>query len=99
MAPTRARRRMDLDQLSTSLSRVTDGLGWTEGRPGAERDQFEELSRTLGKPDQYHGASEKWRDWKLVFLAYAGAVNPRLEELMQQQVGRDTAVLLQRRCG
>ncbi len=50
-APTRARRRMDLDQLSASLSRVTDGLGWTEGGPGAERDQLEELSSTLGKPD------------------------------------------------
>jgi len=57
-APTRARRRMDLDQLSTSLSRVTDGLGWTEGRPGAERDQFEELSRTLGKPDYVEMTTE-----------------------------------------
>jgi len=50
-APTRARRRMDLDQLSASLDRVTGGIGWTERRGGSDRDQFEELSGTLGKPD------------------------------------------------
>lgn len=49
--PTRQRRRMDLDQLSTSLRRVTDGIGWTEIRNGREIDQFEELASTLGRPD------------------------------------------------
>ena len=51
-------------------------------------------TRVLGKPETFAGDPAKWRDFKLVFLAYAGAVNPRLEELMQQQVGRDTVVLL-----
>ena len=50
-AITRQRRRMDLDQLSASLVRVTDGIGWTALRGGQELDQFVELSGTLGKPD------------------------------------------------
>lgn len=45
--PTRARRRMDIDQLEASILRVTGGIGWTEGN----KNQFEELARTLGKPN------------------------------------------------
>lgn len=50
-APTRQRRRMDLDQLSASMRLVTDGIGWTARRGAEDVDQFVELASTLGKPD------------------------------------------------
>lgn len=59
-APGRSFRRMDIDQLSASLSSVTGGLGWTELGPvedmygdvsEEEINLFEYLSLTLGKPD------------------------------------------------
>lgn len=50
-APVRARRRMDLDQLTASLRTVTGGIGWTETRGSTEVDLFQDLSATLGKPD------------------------------------------------
>lgn len=47
----RGRRRMDIDQLSASIRVVTGGIGWTEQQGATEVDLFEQLSRTLGKPD------------------------------------------------
>lgn len=44
----RARRRLDLDQLSAAIRRATGGIGWDEGGDG---DHFEALAATLGKPD------------------------------------------------
>lgn len=44
----RARQRVDIDQLSASLSRVTGGVGWEDANG---EDQFELLASTLGKPD------------------------------------------------
>ena len=41
-------------------------------------------TRLLGRPDIYHGDATKWRDWKLVFTAFCGAVNTRMEELMTE---------------
>ena len=32
-------------------------------------------TRLLGRPDIYQGDATKWRDWKLVFTAFCGAVN------------------------
>ena len=29
-------------------------------------------TRTLGKPDTYHGEEAKWQDWKTVLMAYTG---------------------------
>ena len=48
---SRARRRMNLDQLENSFLRVSDGLNWTEGTGANERSLFQTLSATLGKPD------------------------------------------------
>ncbi|MFN3202608.1 MAG: hypothetical protein ACE366_29725 [Bradymonadia bacterium] len=48
---TRTMRRMDLDQLSASIRRVTGGVGWTERRNNVDVDLFESLSGTLGKAD------------------------------------------------
>ena len=41
-------------------------------------------TRLLGRPDTYHGDSAKWRDWKLGFTAFCGAVNERMEQLMME---------------
>ena len=46
-------------------------------------------TRTLGRPEQFAGDPAKWRDFKLIFGAYCGAVSPRLAELMESMVGRD----------
>lgn len=44
-------RRMDLDQLASSIEVATGGLRWTEVRDGVEVDLFTEVAATLGKPD------------------------------------------------
>ncbi len=46
-AASRQRKRMDIDQLDAAIQRVTGGIGWTKNG----KNQFEELARTLGKPD------------------------------------------------
>ncbi len=45
----RPRRRMDVDQLTASIQRVTGGIGWVRGWDGA--DYFDVYSGTLGKPN------------------------------------------------
>ena len=39
-------------------------------------------TRLLGKPPDFHGEHERWRDWAVVFRGYAGAAVPGLGELM-----------------
>ena len=57
-APTRIRRRMDIDQLDTSIRQVTGGIGWVERRGNAEVNLFQELAGTLGKPDYIQQVDE-----------------------------------------
>ena len=38
--------------------------------------------RLLGKPSDFSGAQDAWRDWSTVFKRYAGAAIPRLQKLM-----------------
>jgi hypothetical protein len=45
----RPRRRMDVDQLTASIQRVTGGIGWFRGWDG--RDYFDVYAQTLGKPN------------------------------------------------
>ena len=52
--PHRDRKRMDIDQLSAAILAATNGVGWTVNGD----DQFEELARTLGKPDYFDLTSE-----------------------------------------
>jgi hypothetical protein len=49
--PSRARKRMNLDQLNAAFTRTSGGITWTERRGGRDANQFVELSATLGKPD------------------------------------------------
>jgi hypothetical protein len=45
-------RRMNIDQLKSSLESVSGGIGWTENSPqGQTVNLFEQLAGSLGKPD------------------------------------------------
>ena len=39
-------------------------------------------TRLLGKPSDFSGAQDAWRDWRTAFKGYAGAAIPRLQKLM-----------------
>lgn len=52
--PHRDLKRMDIDQLRISIQAATGGEGWVVDGD----DQFEELARTLGKPDYFNLTSE-----------------------------------------
>ena len=39
-------------------------------------------TRLLGKPSDFSGAQDAWRDWSTVFKGHAGAATPRLQKLM-----------------
>ena len=39
-------------------------------------------TRLLGKPSDFTGAQDAWRDWSTMFKEYAGAAGPRLQKLM-----------------
>lgn len=55
---SRARRRMNVDQLDAAFRRTSGGIGWTEQRGNNTINLFEELSATLGKPDYIQITSE-----------------------------------------
>ena len=40
-------------------------------------------TRLLGKPGDFSGAQEAWRDWSTVFKGHAGAAVPRLQKLVE----------------
>ena len=41
-------------------------------------------TRLLGKPSDFSGAQDAWRDWSTVNKGYAGAAIPRLQKLMDK---------------
>ena len=41
-------------------------------------------TRLLGKPSDFSGVQDAWRDWSTVFKGYAGAAMPRLQKLMDE---------------
>lgn len=55
---SRPRRRLNVDQLSSAVRQVSGGIGWTEQRGNDTVDVFEELARTLGKPDYIQNTEE-----------------------------------------
>ncbi len=61
-APSRARRRMNIDQLNMAVRRVSGGIAWTAGKgisgKSAGSDNFVVLARTLGKPNYTDLTSE-----------------------------------------
>ena len=93
-APSRARRRMDLDQLAASLVRVTDGIGWTVLTRGEEVDQFEALSRTLGKPDFVEITTEDLEPSALFQKFLDDAARSVCAKVVDRDVGRLPAMRL-----
>ena len=49
-------------------------------------------TRLLGKPGDFSGAQDAWRDWSAVFRGYAGAAVPRLQELMVEAANAGTPI-------
>ena len=49
-------------------------------------------TRLLGKPAEFSGAQDAWRDWSAVFQGYAGAAVPRLQKLMVQAAKAGTPI-------
>jgi hypothetical protein len=68
---SRARRRMDIDQLDASIREVTGGIGWTERRGNTEVNLFTELAGTLGKPD-YVESTVEVTEPTLIFQKFLG---------------------------
>jgi hypothetical protein len=68
---SRARRRMDIDQLDASIRQVTGGIGWVEVRGGKEINLFVELASTLGKPDFVESTVEVTEP-SLIFQKFLG---------------------------
>ena len=62
------------NELATLRQEVRGALLWATG-VGVD-------TRLLGKPGDFSGAQEAWRDWSTVFMGYAGAAIPRLQKLM-----------------
>ena len=52
-------RRMDLDQLSASIERVSGGVEWSSPTGRDNVNMFEELAATLGKPDYIDSTTEE----------------------------------------
>lgn len=53
-APSRARRRMDLEQLDAAIVAATGGIAWTENGV----NQWQALAPTLGRPDFFTSTDE-----------------------------------------
>ncbi|MCA9517750.1 MAG: hypothetical protein KC635_22575 [Myxococcales bacterium] len=85
-APTRPRRRMDIDQLDASLRRVTGGLTWTVMVGSREDNQFEVLSSTLGKPDFIEKTQEDLTPSALFQKFLSEAARTVCERLAREEV-------------
>ena len=50
-------------------------------------------TRLLGKPSDFSGAQDAWRDWSTVFKGYAGAAIPRLQKLMDEAADPNATIM------
>ena len=62
------------------------------GPPGS-LSQYGIDTRTLGKPDTFHGEEQKWADWRVILKAYCGVVSLRMVVLMTKQETMGTPML------
>lgn len=67
--PWRARRRMDIDQLDSSIRAVTGGIGWDRGSAEARESNFDRYADTLGVPDFINSSAED-RSASLLFAKF-----------------------------
>ncbi len=69
--PARPRRRLNIDQLEDAMIRASGGIGWTEERGNNTVNVFQELARTLGKPD-YIQITEEDLEPTILFQKFLG---------------------------
>ena len=50
-------------------------------------------TRLLGKPSDFSGAQDAWRDWSTVFKGYVCAAIPRLQKLRRRQRRSQATIL------
>ncbi len=89
--PTRSRRRMDIDQLDTSIRSVTGGIGWTEMNGQTEVNLFESLASTLGKPDYLEITDEDLEPTAMFQKFLDDASRSVCDKLMSAEQSRSTA--------
>ena len=84
-----ARQNVDLqNELAQSRQQAANGLAAlrqeVRGAPlrGTQATGVGVDTRLLGKPSDFSGAQDAWRDWSTVFKGFAGAAIPHLQKLM-----------------
>lgn len=83
---TRARKRMDIDQLTKAIQRATGGIGWTSSN-GADR--FAQLAATLGAPDYAQITAEDLTPGALFQKFLDDAARAVCDELVQLELERE----------
>lgn len=69
--PWRARSRMDIDQLDSSIRVATGGIGWDRGGVDSRTSEFAYYADTLGVPDYINSSTED-RSVSLLFVKFLG---------------------------
>lgn len=90
--PHRARRRMDIDQLSRAIVQATGGIGWTRTSGGQEIDRFEEFAATLGRPDYVEVTQEDLTPSALFQKFLSDAARDVCDKLLERELNPDTVV-------
>jgi hypothetical protein len=85
---TRPRRRLDIDQLNTSIRDVTGGIEWTDPETGA--NLFTALQATLGKPDYALMTNENLNTTALFLKFLNDAARQTCHELMNRELSDNT---------
>ena len=52
--------------------------------PAAAAPRVTVDTRLLGRPGEFRGEAEKWREWAMIFRGYATAASPWVADLMRK---------------
>lgn len=85
----RPRRRLNVDQLSDAMTKVSGGIGWVEQRGNNTVRVFDELASTLGKPD-YIQITEEDLEPTILFQKFLGDAS---RSVCAKMLERDLAVI------
>lgn len=83
--PYRPRRRMDVDQLDASITRVTGGIAWERG----STNQFQRYAATLGVPDYAQTTSEDLTVSPLFLKFVDDAARYTCDLLLRRETGEE----------
>lgn len=85
----RPRRRLNIDQLNDAMVRASGGIAWTELNRDVEVNQFDQLARTLGKPDYIQNTEEDLEP-TILFQKFLGDAS---RSVCAKMLERDLAVV------